>query len=63
MLDNNYFNNQEDEVVLCHCPACDGEIYVGDDIYIVDGEYVHEDCLLLHLENTTDIRRSVAGDV
>lgn len=37
----------EDEVVVCECEHCEGEIYEGEDVFKVeDGLLIHEDCLL-----------------
>ena len=27
------------------CYFCGGEIYEGDTVYVIDGQYIHEDCL------------------
>lgn len=35
----------EGEKVYCECSHCDGEIYVGEEYYSIDGEALHEDCL------------------
>ena len=36
----------EDKVFCyCDCDFCGGEIYAGDTVYIIDGQYIHEDCL------------------
>lgn len=36
---------------LAHCAGCDGYIYPGADVYVIDGEVLHADseCVLLHM--------------
>ena len=38
--------NPDDPVVVGVCPVCFGEIYKGEQVYNVDGEKIHEECLL-----------------
>lgn len=34
-----------EDKIYGHCDFCGGEIYEGDTIYVIDGQYIHEDCL------------------
>lgn len=34
-----------EEVVVAHCDCCGDEIYEGEDVYEIDGDLIHEDCL------------------
>ena len=34
-----------DVETLEYCGCCGGEIYAGDTVYRIDGQFIHEDCL------------------
>mgnify|MGYP001053982660 CR=1 FL=1 len=34
-----------EEKPVAYCGFCDSEIYVGDTVYRIDGQLIHEDCL------------------
>lgn len=37
---------------LAHCAGCGGEIYPGEDVYVVDGEILHNEweCLVRYID-------------
>lgn len=37
-------SGQDDEIVVCNCLECDGEIYDGEEAIAVDDGLVHEEC-------------------
>ena len=34
--------------VYCHCDRCGQEIYVGEECYDINGEYICEKCISRH---------------
>lgn len=34
-----------EDKIFGYCAHCGGEIYEGEDIYVIDSEAIHEDCL------------------
>ncbi len=34
-----------EDIIFGYCAFCGGEIYDGETIYRIDGDYIHEDCL------------------
>ena len=34
--------------VYCHCDLCGREIYVGEDLFDFDGQYICEKCMSRH---------------
>lgn len=38
-------SGQDGERVFCNCHHCDGEIYVGEEYYLIEDDRVHEGCL------------------
>lgn len=32
------------EIAVSECPACSESIYKGEEVYVVDNEYIHEEC-------------------
>lgn len=39
-------SGQDDEVIVCECEHCGGEIYEGDEIYRTSEGIVHDDCFV-----------------
>lgn len=39
-----------EDVVIGYCACCGGEIYEGEDIYEIDGDLIHDDCLSEYAE-------------
>lgn len=35
-----------EDKIFGYCDHCGGEIYMGEDIYEINGDIIHEDCLL-----------------
>ncbi len=35
-----------EDKIFGYCDHCGGEIYEGEDIYEIDGDIIHEECLL-----------------
>jgi hypothetical protein len=42
------------EIVVSYCSACNGEIYKGEEVYLIDEDYVHEDCFEEYAKLTLD---------
>lgn len=38
--------------VMAYCEGCGGEIYEGEDVYVVNGEILHDDweCLVQYID-------------
>ena len=45
--------------IACYCGYCGGEIYEGEEIYDVDGDTIHEDCLLAYARENLAVKREV----
>lgn len=39
-----------EDVVVGYCACCGDEIYEGDDVYEIDGDLIHDDCLREYAE-------------
>ena len=52
----------DDEKIFCECAECGGEIYVGEEVFEIDFEYIHEDCLDDYARRVLEPRRTIAGD-
>lgn len=37
--------NADEPPVACECDLCNGNIYEGDAVYVIDGIHVCEDCI------------------
>lgn len=46
-----------EDKIFGYCAHCGGEIYEGEDIYIIDSEAVHEDCLLDYVRENIAVRK------
>lgn len=46
-----------EDKVFGYCDQCGGEIYEGEDIYEIDGDIIHEDCLLDYAREKLAVRR------
>ncbi len=46
-----------DDVIVGRCDYCGGEIYEGEDVYEIDGDIIHEECLLDFVKNRIAVRR------
>lgn len=33
------------DVVIGYCPICKDEVYIGENVYDIDGKYIHEECI------------------
>jgi hypothetical protein len=42
------------EIAVSECPACNESIYKGEEVYLIDCEYVHEDCFEEFARQTLD---------
>lgn len=44
--------DQQSANVMAYCEGCGGEIYEGQDVYVVDNEILHAewDCLMQYIE-------------
>ena len=56
------FNLPSPETICGRCAYCDKEIYPGDSVYDVDGDKVHDDCLMIYLRESGAIKFEIAGD-
>ena len=34
-----------EDVVCGYCPICKDEVYIGENVYGIDGKYIHEECI------------------
>lgn len=50
-----------EDKVFCYCDYCGGEIYEGEDIYEIDGDIIHEDCLLDYAKDKLAVRREAGN--
>lgn len=48
----------EDEI-CGYCDFCGGEIYVGEEVYGINGDIIHEDCLLDYAKKNIAVRMEV----
>ncbi|MFX3623213.1 MAG: hypothetical protein ACE3JP_03980 [Ectobacillus sp.] len=47
---------EDDEVIVCQCEYCDGDIFAGEEAYKVNvDEWVHEDCFLDYAKEELDV--------
>lgn len=42
------------EILVSYCPLCDGEVYKGEEVFNVEGEYVHEECFEEYAKSVLD---------
>jgi len=52
--------------VMTHCAGCGGEIYQGEDVYVVNGEILHNDweCLVRYIDpEVTTVEEAVRAIV
>ena len=40
-----------------YCDQCGGEIYEGEEVYDIDGDTIHEDCLLDYAREHLAVKR------
>lgn len=33
------------DVIVCQCAECGEDIYEGDDVYIIDHDIIHKECI------------------
>lgn len=50
-----------EDKVFGYCDHCDGEIYVGEVVYEIDGDIIHEDCLLDYVRDNLAVRREAVS--
>jgi hypothetical protein len=48
------------EIAVSFCPACTETIYKGEEVYLIDSEYVHEDCFEEYAKLTLEATLHVA---
>lgn len=46
-----------EDVIVGYCDHCGGEIYEGEEIYEIDGDVVHEDCLLDYVKENMAVKK------
>lgn len=46
-----------EDKVFAMCDHCGGEIYEGEEYYEIDGDLIHEDCLLDYVKENLAIRK------
>lgn len=49
-----------EDKIYGYCAHCGGEIYEGEEIYEIDGEEVHEDCLYDFVKDRFDVCKKEA---
>jgi hypothetical protein len=53
-------NPYDAEVIISFCPFCAESVYKGEEVYLVDGEYVHEECFEEYAKLTLDADFQIA---
>lgn len=46
-----------EDVIVGYCDYCGGEIYEGEEVYEIDGDVVHEDCLLDYVKENMAVKK------
>ena len=46
-----------EDKVFGYCDHCGGEIYEGEEVYEIDGNIIHEDCLLDYVRENLAVKK------
>jgi hypothetical protein len=47
-------NANDLQIVVGYCTACNECVYKGEEVYLVEEEYIHEDCFEEYAKQTLD---------
>lgn len=50
-----------EDKIFGYCDHCGGEIYEGEEVYEIEGDIIHEDCLLDYVRKNLAVRKEAVN--